>query len=105
MRLTGLCKESSFSKAITGVKESTPTWKTCVTGVGFNNAAGSFSLGLVAGSMYVRRFFDPEAKASMLEMTKYIRYPELEPERETSQNILMRTCRSNIVKCQHSQKK
>ena len=98
MRLTGLSKESSFSKAITGVKESTPTWKTCVTGVGFNNAAGSFSLGLVAGSMYVRRFFDPEAKASMLEMTKYIRYPEHSSLRgKPPKTFLMRTWQSNIV--------
>jgi hypothetical protein len=43
---------------VTGIQESTPLWKSCVNGVGFNSIAGSFSLGLVAGSMYVRRFFD-----------------------------------------------
>jgi len=33
----------------------------------------TFKYQQVAGSMYVRRFFNPEAKKSMLEMTSYIR--------------------------------
>jgi predicted metalloendopeptidase len=41
--------------------------------IGFNSLSGSFSLGLIAGSMYVKKFFNPQAKEAMLEMTSYIR--------------------------------
>jgi predicted metalloendopeptidase len=41
--------------------------------IGFNSLSGSFSLGLIAGSMYVRKYFNPKAKEAMVEMTSYIR--------------------------------
>ena len=62
-----------YDKALSGVQVSSPMWKRCVSVIGFNSLSGSFSLGLVAGSMYVRRYFKPEAKKGMLEMTSYIR--------------------------------
>ena len=65
--------KQSYDKALSGIQVSAPTWKRCVSVIGFNSLSGSFSLGLVAGSMYVRKFFNPEAKEAMLEMTSYIR--------------------------------
>ena len=47
-----------FARAVTGAKNSNPSWKRCVTSVGFHSYQGS-GLTLVAGSMYVRRYFKP----------------------------------------------
>ena len=63
----------AYDKALAGIKVSSPRWKRCVNVVGFNSLSGSFSLGLIAGSMYVRKYFNPQAKEAMLEMTSYIR--------------------------------
>ena len=48
----------NYSKVLTGNKESTPRWKTCVENVGFNSYKGN-SFILVAGSIYIKRYFKP----------------------------------------------
>ena len=65
--------KQTFDKALSGIHSSSPNWKRCVNVIGFNSFAGSFSLGLAAGSMYVRKFFNPKAKEAMEEMATYIR--------------------------------
>ncbi len=65
--------KQAYDKALSGIQVSSPNWKRCVNVIGFNSLSGSFSLGLVAGSMYVKRYFNSESKAAMLEMTTYIR--------------------------------
>ena len=62
-----------YDRAISGIQELPPAWKRCTKAVGFNNMAGKLSLGLVAGSMYVREFFNPKAKSSLSEMTSYVK--------------------------------
>jgi len=64
--------KQAYNKALSGIQVSAPTWKRCVSTVGINSG-GTFSLGLVAGSMYIKRYFNPESKAAMLEMASYIR--------------------------------
>jgi hypothetical protein len=49
-----------------------PTWKRCVEEVGFNNFETSNFI-YVASSMYVKKYFKPEAKKEMVELTNYIR--------------------------------
>ena len=61
-----------FEKGITGIEESSPTWKRCVNEAGFNSFSGG-GFGFVAGSMYAKKYFNKEAKVAMLEMTAYIR--------------------------------
>jgi predicted metalloendopeptidase len=61
-----------YEKGITGIQESSPTWKRCVNEMGFNSFSGG-GFGFVAGSMYAKKYFNKEAKAAMLEMTAYIR--------------------------------
>lgn len=50
--------QQRYNKAITGIKEATPTWKKCVETVGFGGYKSN-TLVFVAGSMYVRRYFKP----------------------------------------------
>ncbi len=61
-----------FDKGVSGIQESSPTWKRCVNEMGFNSFSGG-GFGFVAGSMYAKKYFNKEAKAAMLEMTAYIR--------------------------------
>ena len=52
--------------------QAPPTWKRCVKEVGFG-AYSTTNFVFAVGSMYVRKYFKPEAKEAMVEMTKYIR--------------------------------
>jgi predicted metalloendopeptidase len=61
-----------FEKGVTGIQESSATWKRCVNEMGFNSFSGG-GFGFIAGSMYAKKYFNKEAKAAMLEMTAYIR--------------------------------
>jgi membrane metallo-endopeptidase-like protein 1 len=75
--LTYLNKEARdtkhrYEKGVTGIQESSPTWKRCVSEMGFNSFSGG-GFGFIAGSMYAKKYFNKEAKAAMLEMTAYIR--------------------------------
>ena len=62
-----------YNKAINGDKSQAPAWKRCTNEVGFSAKNALSNLGLVAGSMYVRRYFNPDAKHAMIEMASYIR--------------------------------
>ena len=62
-----------YDKAITGVASSPATWKRCVRSTGFNEYKYSYTAGAgAAGSMYVRKYFKPEEKKTMLDMIGYI---------------------------------
>jgi membrane metallo-endopeptidase-like protein 1 len=74
LNLEALKIKEAYDKAISGVEKTSPMWKRCVSTVGFGNTAGSFSLGILASSMYIKKFFKPEAKEATLEMTSYLRY-------------------------------
>jgi predicted metalloendopeptidase len=67
-----------FEKGVTGIQESSATWKRCVNEVGFNSFTGG-GLGFIAGSMYAKKYFNKAAKDAMLEMTAYIRCRFCEP--------------------------
>lgn len=64
--------KQKFERGVTGVQESSPTWKRCANEMGFNSFSGG-GFGFVAGSMYAKKYFNKEAKEAMLEMTGYIR--------------------------------
>ena len=55
-----------FSQKLTGKSEETPRWKTCV-------GAAKGSLANAVGALYVRRYFQEDAKRSALEMVHDIR--------------------------------
>ena len=61
-----------YRKAIQGIQVAAPTWKRCVEEIGFNNFDSSNFI-YVASSMYVKKYFKPEAKKEMIELTDYIR--------------------------------
>lgn len=61
-----------YRKALLGIQVETPTWKRCVEEIGFNNFDSSNFI-YVASSMYVKKYFKPEAKKEMIELTDYIR--------------------------------
>lgn len=73
LNLEALRIKETYDKAITGLEKTSPMWKRCVSTVGFGNTAGSFSLGILASSMYAKKFFKPEAKEATLEMASYLR--------------------------------
>ncbi|XP_044750309.1 uncharacterized protein LOC123310736 [Coccinella septempunctata] len=56
---------NEFSKIAEGNTQNIPVWKNCVDDV-------TYGLPLVAGSLYVRRFFKKEAKENMLELVDLI---------------------------------
>lgn len=62
----------TFNKAVYGVNADPPRWKTCASKVGFNSFSDS-SFRVVAGSMYIQKYFEPEAKAEMLDMIDYLK--------------------------------
>ena len=68
---------SSYEKRRTGQNKETPQWKACAKVVGFESYSDK-SLKTAAGSMYVKRYFPPEAKAEMLEIIDYVREEFLE---------------------------
>ena len=61
-----------YRKEIKGIQVAAPTWKRCVEEVGFNNFDTSNFI-YIAGSMFVKKYFKPEAKKEMVELTYYIR--------------------------------
>ena len=61
-----------YRKEIFGFKVASPTWKRCTEMVGFNNMDTSNFI-YVASSMFVKKYFKPEAKKEMLELTNYLR--------------------------------
>ena len=61
-----------YRKEINGIPVAAPTWKRCVEEVGFNNFETSNFI-YVASSMFVKKYFKPEAKKEMIELTNYIR--------------------------------
>ena len=61
-----------YRKAINGIQVAAPTWKRCVEEIGFNNFETANFI-YVASSMYVKKYFKPEAKKEMVELTDYIR--------------------------------
>ena len=63
----------AYDKAISGVMELPPQWKRCTNDIGFNNIVGLSSLGLVAGSMYVKYFVNQKTKKDMEEMASNLR--------------------------------
>jgi len=65
--------KQAYDKATSGVQELPPQWKRCTNAIGFNNQVGLSSLGLVAGSMYVKNFVNPEMKNDMIEMLSYVK--------------------------------
>ena len=64
--------KQQYNKALTGVASSLATWKKCVRSSGFNKYSYT-SGGGAAGSMYVRKYFKPEEKKTVLDMISYIR--------------------------------
>ncbi|XP_045472073.1 neprilysin-2-like [Harmonia axyridis] len=56
---------NEFRKIAEGNTQNIPTWKNCVDDV-------TYGLPLVAGSLYVRRFFKKEAKDNMLDLVDLI---------------------------------
>jgi len=65
--------QHTYEKSTSGVQELPPQWKRCTNAIGFNNEVGLSSLGLVAGSMYVKNFVNQEMKNDMIEMLSYVR--------------------------------
>ena len=61
-----------YRKEVLGIQVSPPTWKRCVEEVGFNSMDTSTFI-YVASSMYVKKYFKPEAKKEMVVLTNYIR--------------------------------
>ena len=61
-----------YRKEISGIQVAAPTWKRCVKEVGFNNFDTSNFI-YVASSMFVKKYFKPEAKKEMVELTNYIK--------------------------------
>jgi membrane metallo-endopeptidase-like protein 1 len=61
-----------YRKAIQGILVQSPTWKRCVEEIGFNNFDTDNFI-YVASSMYVKKYFKPEAKKEMIELSDYIR--------------------------------
>lgn len=59
-------RQLEYSTELSGRTEREPRWKECV-----DISSGSFSLAI--GSLYVRRFFDEDAKKNALEMVNGIR--------------------------------
>lgn len=53
-------------------KESAPIWKKCIEVVGFNTYDTS-NLIFIAGSMYVRKYFDGASKNDIIEMANNIK--------------------------------
>ena len=61
-----------YRKSVYGVKIQKPLWKVCVSTTGFNSYSAS-NFVYAASSMYAMRYFKPEDKAQMFEMTEYLR--------------------------------
>ena len=61
-----------YRKSVFGVKIQKPLWKECVSTTGFNSYSAS-NFVYAASSMYALRYFKPEDKAQMFEMTEYLR--------------------------------
>ena len=61
-----------FQKSISGIQSQKPLWKTCVHETGFNSYY-KYSFIYATSSMYAMRYFKPEDKNQMIEMTKYLR--------------------------------
>ena len=61
-----------FHKSISGIQSQKPLWKTCVHDTGFNSYY-KYSFIYATSSMYALRYFKPEDKMQMIEMTKYLR--------------------------------
>ena len=61
-----------FHQSISGVQSQKPLWKTCVHETGFNSYY-KYSFIFAASSMYAKRYFKPEDKNQMIEMTNYLR--------------------------------
>jgi len=59
-------RQLEYSTELSGRTEREPRWKECV-----DISSGSFSLAI--GSLYVRRYFDENAKKNALEMVNGIR--------------------------------
>ena len=57
----------TFNRKVFGIASDPPRWKKCVGEVGFESY-GDNNLRVVAGSMYVREYFVPEAKDEMVDM-------------------------------------
>jgi len=62
--------KQDYVRDFRGVLKSSPDWKRCLGVVGFNSFSG---LTQAAGSMYVRKYFQPEEKAKVEELITYIR--------------------------------
>ena len=56
-----------FNKEVEGINSDPPRWKKCAKEVGFESYKDK-SLRVVASSMYIQKYFMPEAKAEMLAM-------------------------------------
>ena len=56
-----------FEKEISGINSDPPRWKKCTKEVGFNSRKDD-TLRVVASSMYIQKYFVPEAKIEMLNM-------------------------------------
>ncbi|KAH8310551.1 hypothetical protein KR044_001900, partial [Drosophila immigrans] len=59
-------RRQEYEKALRGRQEEEPRWKQCIDIVNEN-------LGISVSSLYVRKHFDPNIKAKVLEMVNYIR--------------------------------
>lgn len=59
-------RQLQYSTELLGVTKREPRWKECV-----EISSGSFSLAI--GSLYIRRYFDENAKKNALEMVNDIR--------------------------------
>ena len=57
----------SINRRVFGIASDPPRWKKCVGEVGFESY-GDDTLRVLAGSMYVRAYFAPEAKDEMVGM-------------------------------------
>ena len=62
--------------------DQSPTWKTCLFNIGFNNQINGWLHGAI-GSMYARRYFGKEQKAPIKEMVSYLK--------ESFRNIIKET--------------
>ena len=61
-----------FTKALDGVDQKQPRWKTCLKNVGFNNMnGGAFSFAV--SSMYARNMFNVDSKKQVVDISKHIR--------------------------------
>ena len=70
-RQAGKIREK-FNKEVSGINSDPPRWKKCAKEVGFETYKDN-SLRVVASSMYIQKFFVPEAKVEMLEMITNIK--------------------------------